>query len=424
MYIALTIFNAALSLLRTYQCLKQGRFMGIVWMLIAYFALFSIPLAFEGKMSHYRDYSGDWIEITPADFHIAIVYMVSFNAIFFVVEWLAWKLFGATKQSNWTLPIRIPYLSNLSMLYSILLVVGTIFYWYTTRGQNYTDFVEYKGGNWGQVFLMAASPLITIFALQKRYKMAVVLCLPFLYFAVHLHVRSFALLSLIPVVIVYLLQFCTNRNITFEEKAKKAIMLVGFLIISIGLSTAIVVSKRNKVEVASHDILPDMGMPYGSAIIMKLSDKYKVATGFDSLSLYAANFANPFRKLVGMAAPGIEDTPAVMAALWDGYPPWSDTYYHYPTLWYGDAYVSFRYYGLWLAALWAIVLVLWERILTHSKLLFAILLPYFTWHAYMLVRGAIAGAAVPFSYAAYVSIIVALLGGVGSFMYYVRANRL
>lgn len=82
---------------------------------------------------------------------------------------------------------------------------------------------------------------------------------------------------------------------------------------------------------------------------------------------------------------------------------------HYPALWYADAYFAFGKYGLLLAAFWAAVLVGWERLMARNSLIFGLLLPFYSWHAYMLVRGAIAGSSVPISYALYISALTAVI---------------
>jgi hypothetical protein len=67
--------------------------------------------------------------------------------------------------------------------------------------------------------------------------------------------------------------------------------------------------------------------------------------------------------------------------------------------------------GLWLPILWAGILTVWEAFMLRYPIMVALLLPYYAWHAYMLVRGAPAIATVPFSYAFYVSAFVFLVIG-------------
>jgi len=407
MTLVLAFINFFIAITRLYFTFKSGRLISIAWFLIVYFSWFLIPVVTGGSFKHYRAFPGELVTISSNTIYELIVYVIIFNIIFMFCEVLFWKLVGPkVRTHDYTLPNKSAHLNRVQISLFALLCLGTVLYGITSLTQDYRDYVEYKGSSWGMVFLWASSSLIAILALRKKYMLALVSCLPFIYFAVHLKIRSFALLSLIPIAIVYMLQITTEGKAGAMKKIRKivigGVMFVGILM----LSSAIMMDKSGTRSKGFN--LPDSGMPFGTAILMELTNKYNASTEWDSLVLYGRNLINPFLKITGSARTDIVDPPVVMAQLYDGVPVNWGVYYHYPTLWYMDSYLSFAYYGLFLAIFWAFIFVLWEVLMSRNALIFGLLLPFYTWHAYMLIRGATAGATVPFSYAVYITFILSI----------------
>lgn len=413
MILSLAFLNFIFSALRLYFCFKARRLISIAWFLIAYFSWFFIPVVMGGSFKHYRTFPGELVTITNETIANAIVFIFIFNVIFFITEASLWKVIGPKKNDQeWVLPVKSVLLNRLQIALFSLMILGTVLYGITSFTHEYRDYVEYRGSGWGLVFLWASSSLITLLALRKKYTLAILACLPFIYFTLQLHIRSFALLSIIPVIIVYMLQVSSEgRSGVLKKILFGGAMLLGVLM----LSSAVLMDKQGKGSKGFN--LPDSGMPYGTVIVMELTNKFKASTEWDSLTLYGRNLINPFLRffstinLTDTAILDIVDPPVVMAQLYDGVPKNWGVYFHYPTLWYMDAYLSFGYYGLMLAIFWAFVLVLWESLITRNILLFGLMLPFYTWHIYMLIRGATAGATVPFSYAVYITFIVAAMVG-------------
>ena len=252
------------------------------------------------------------------------------------------------------------------------------------------------GIEWAIVLFWASSPLITVIAMQKRWLPATVLCLPFIYFALHLQVRSFALLSLVPVIVVGFYQIANDPAARLRFARTIRYGVVGGIAL---VTLSIWVSKYKTGEVA----FPDSGMPFGVVQVVTLADRFDARTGFNSLALYGWNYINPFMRLVGVMPPDLDDVPVVVARLLEGVPEDWPVYFHYPALLWTDAYLSFGWNGLWLAVLWAAIYCVWDAVMRQSPLVLALLLPYFVWHSYMWARGAIAIASVPIAYALYFS---------------------
>ena len=286
------------------------------------------------------------------------------------------------------------------LVFGIFLLAGSITYAIKMRGMGYLDYVQFKGSNWPIVFLWASSPFVTICALQKKYTYSVVGCIPFIFFALYLQVRSFALLSLVPVCVIFFLQQGAPEGVRKKLPLLKltgGIILVSMLLL---LSAAVTYLKVGRI------VLPDAGIPYGMAIVFQETIKKGVYTGWVSLTGYLLNFLVPFFKLFHLRLPHIVDTPVYMARLIDGVPKWTTIYYHYPALWYADAFVSFGKAGVVLGLLWGSVFSFFECLIRRNVTFLGIFIPFFMWHVYMILRGAIAIASVPFSYAFYVQMMV------------------
>jgi hypothetical protein len=323
-------------------------------------------------------------------------FVLAFNIIFAVTESLCWRLLtrGKAVRINWRYRLPVEKWNALCALLLTYWAVGGVWWFWQTKTANYRDYVE--GASWGSVFFWSSSPLIILAAMRGRWLFASVLCAPFLYFCAHLDVRSFALLSLVPMFVVGFYQIVGDT--TFRQamaRLPRYALLAGGVLVGVSIWIS---------QFKTHDIsFPDSTMPFGVAETVGMADVLHRQVGFDGLILYGWNYINPFMKLFSIQHAEIADTPNVIAGLLDGVPPNWPVYYHYPALIWADAYVSFAWWGLWMAALWAVVVCLWEWIMRRNELILALVMPFFCWHSYMLVRGAVAIASVPESYSIYFS---------------------
>jgi hypothetical protein len=404
--IALAVLNFVLSATRFLVCVRAKRLISVAWFLITYFSFFFIGVSLSGGFSHYRGFTGDTIIVTEGNIQKTIIFVAAFNCLFLCAEWSAAKLI-LPRRANWrgTQAKESAMEKRLLAMLGILLILGSALYAKTTAGHDYSQYISYAGSSWGQVFLWAGSPFIALLALRNRFIPALVACLPFLYFMMQMKVRSFALLSIVPLGILIFLKLTDS---TGKNRARKVIKLLGLVGLILGASVLnSFVMKEKRHDPGAIYLLPDAGMPRGTAILMKAVDVTGASTQWDSLYLYIRNMVNPFVKLLRVPATTVEDPPVLMARLFDGVPKGSATFFHYPSLWYGDAYLAFRNWGAGMALLWGLVFVLWERAMSKGGLFLCLLLPYFTWHSYMLVRGAVAGATIPLTYSLYITLIVA-----------------
>lgn len=393
--LSLAIANIALCVWRLIAAFRARRLMAVLWFLLTYFAIFFVPVAMEAQVNWIRGFLDERVSAGRPEIHNVMLFVCAFNAVLALADALLWRLSSrSTVGGHWRIERNASALGPLLWILLAYWGVGSLWYFWSTLGMTYRDYVE--GASWSVVFLWASGPLVSLLALQRRWLLALGVCIPFVYFAIHLQVRSFALLSLVPLAVVGFYQVLddSSTRIRFGKLFRYA-AFAGALLVAL----SIFVSQYKNGEVA----FPDSKMPYGVLQTTTLADRYDERTGFTSLTLYGWNYINPFMKLVHIDKPDIPDVPVVIARILEGVPEDWPVYFHYPALLWTDAYLSFGWAGIALAVVWAAVLALWETAMRRNPLLLALLLPYFVWHCYMLVRGAIAIASVPIAYALYFS---------------------
>ncbi|MBM4196614.1 MAG: hypothetical protein FJ197_05855 [Gammaproteobacteria bacterium] len=412
------------------RSLKAGRLVAMLWILITYHGIFLIQLFLGGPFTKFRGFPGDVVSISAETIAALAWYVLAFNLIFAFVENIVWRLSGGRSEPRaaWEIDQEPNWLAGARWIYLAFLIGGGIWYWFKMAGGGYRDYVQLQQSNWPVVFFWASAPLITILALLKRPWLAALACVPFLFFAVYLKVRAFALLSIIPAAVVLYFQAIGASSARRQHFFKPIAVGVAIFAALVAVSVLVTFQKMAKIEGtpnAPGEItgLPDAGMIYGSAIVFEYVRDTATSLGSDSLLLYGWNWVNPFLLLAGLERQVLLDPAVFMANIVDGVPLNSAVYFHYPTLWYGDAFLTFGNAGLLLAGLWGLIVSLWERFMTRNMVLLALLLPYYTWHAYMLVRGSPSSATVPLSYAAYVAALVLVVLSQQRFLKRFRAAR-
>jgi hypothetical protein len=380
--------------------LKKRRLISAFWFLISYFSIFFCQLAVEGQFKIRQGFTGDIIAVNENTILNCVVFVFAFNILFALSEMTMWGLFSRGNAIIWNLP-QTPAITATRIILAIMLVVSGIWYFFKMQGLGYRGYVEFKGSNWPSVFFIASSGFIAFSALQKKYVTAFLGSVPFLFFMFALKVRSLALVSLIPATLIFLFQVYTADR----KKAKIRAVIYGIIILC-GLLTISFFSDYYKgVKVT----LPDSGMPFGFAAMVQKTLNLNQYTGWNSLQNYSVNILSPFYKLFRIDLPLSEDTPVYMAWLIDGVPKWWKIHFHYPALIYADAFVSFGRAGILLGLLWGAILSLMEVGMAKNSFFLGLFLPIYTWHTYMICRGAIAIAAGPFSYVFYILIILAVV---------------
>ncbi|MCP4745137.1 MAG: hypothetical protein GY874_03200 [Desulfobacteraceae bacterium] len=415
---SLALINFIFCCVRTFwSFFISKRLIAGSWFLITYHSFFVYMLVKSGEIVWYKNFDGSRVILTDELLGSVCLYVTVFNLIFSFADSFIYLLVKPKKSHDWTLAKANPTIRNITAVYFLFLFGGAALYYFKMAGKGYLDYVDYAGSNWPIVFFWAAAPLITFKTLQKRYFQAFIACLPYLLFGYYLHVRSFVLLSLIPALVILIYQQYFGPN---KKAILRTLVLIGIsLIVLIGTSVIMTYNKqadtgggKRKAEGFSQS-LPDASLSRGMAIVFDGVNRGQKYTGLNSIKKYVLNIFYPFvilAKRFGIIDnTKIVDTPVHMARMIEGFSEHSKLLYHYPMLWYSDAYISFGMNGLSLAVLWAFVFAVWEAGIAKSQFFSAMSLPFYIWHNYMIIRGAVAGAAVPLSYAVYFAAIVAFV---------------
>ncbi len=396
--------NLLLSLYRLYATISKRRLVAVFWFLISYFSLFELLLVIGGTFSRMRGWNAQRIIVDENTIAYVAVYVFVCNTLFAISEMATWRLFGKNcDELTWWIPRDYGIANAFRYVLAPVLLFAAALYAFKMRGLGYTGYVEYKESNWPSVFMGSATPLIAVSMMQRRFLWVVVAMVPFIFFTIQMNIRSFALMSMIPAAIIFVYQLLTDPQYDNKKRTKlliKSAFIVTLLVFFSGLVTYIK---------ARHFELPDAGLPYGMNLAFQQTMKLKKFTEWNSLQIYSKNILSPFYRLFNIDIPRIVDTPQHIAWLLDGAPPGGRSYYHYPVLWYSDAYVSFGKAGVAMGILWGVLISLTEAVMYRSRILLGLLLPYYIWHWYMICRGATGIATVQIAYCLYITILIFLV---------------
>lgn len=425
--VILSSVNFVFCLLLLWHAVRTRLASAIVWFMSAYFAWFFVLMGSNGPYSRVRGFTAEVISVRQGTIDLLSGYALLFNFLFAISFFLIWALIrtrSIEQSSSWQEGETSPRVGIMSWMFFAFLLAGSALYWLKMRNIGYRGYVEFQfqGSNWPLVFFWASSPFACYMAQKRRYFLAFLGIIPFLFFAWHLNVRSFALLSLIPVTLIFFYQRVAGDG-TFSRNSL-GIFVRGLPIIFVLIATSVVVTYNKQSRLSGvpdegkFTGLPDAGLVYGAGLVFESVLHNHMRLEFNSLNRYLVNVAGPFLKIaektLGVEIKPVDDTPVYMARLIDGVPKDYPVYHHYPVLWYSDAFISFGMAGLGLAILWGGLAAVFERLMRIGPIALGLMLPFYCWHMYMLIRGAIAVAAAPLTYSFYVALAVVLvLGRVG-----------
>jgi hypothetical protein len=397
--VTIALLNLLLSLGRLYATFSQRRLIATVWFLISYFSFFELLLVFHGPFSHLSGMYGKMIYVNYDTIEYVSGYVLVCNILFAVSEMVVWRLFGRRcTDETWRVPRNFRLANAFRYIMAPVLIVSVAWYAIKMRGLGYAGYVGFKESNWPAVFTGASTPLISVCMMQRRYFWAMVATIPFIWFIFQMSIRSFALMSLIPVAAIVVYQRATAAESSKGGRAKFMIVAAGILSLLLCLGGLVSFFKSGHFE------FPDAGLPQGMNVAVKQAAALKSYTGWNSLEIYGTNIISPFYRLFNVKIPRIISTPEHIAWLLEGVPPGGFSFFHFPMLWYSDAFVSFGAAGVFLGILWGVLISLAEAIMYRSSMLLAVLLPYYVWHWYMVCRGATDIATVQTAYCLYITI--------------------
>ncbi len=394
-------FNIVLCLWRLIVSLKHKRLISFMWLLSFYFSIAIFVNGVDSVIIHNARFSGARWLISEDSQKSNVSFVLMFNCALVLGELLFFKFYKFKLPLLNTANIQIYKILNIFRLsYGVVLIASSLLYYLKMRGLGYTDYVEFKHSNWPFVFLFAASPFVTFsYVLNKKISVLFALSV-FLFFAFYLNVRSFLLISFLPFLFCFIIKTCQISEFwKYGNFSKFSRYLLSF-------SIFIIVGSILGYQRSGMITLPEFGLPVGMHIIMdRFRDGFD-STGFNSLLVFMYGLLMPVYKIFDFQPPFVIDTPAIFAAIYEGFESKPTNYYHYPVLWYADAYASFQSYGFLMGFFWGAVLVTYEKLISISMLTFLIFIPFYSWTVYFLVRGAVGNSINSISYPFYLSLII------------------
>lgn len=398
MYILAVFF----SVLNVFFCARQFAvtrkirdFSFVIWMLMTYFSLIFLWSIFK-KGEFYEGFSGRHVHYTDADYFLVSAF-VFFSNVFLFAGYLIGRNIFINRQIDFDIG-RSNFLADVfSIIFLVIFIIGFILFISTAYSMDYTDFVEYRGSNWGLVFLYSSSSLLCLSYLRRRYFLCAICVSAYIYFAVTLWVRSFFIFSLFPIFFMYVADM-KNREKLIGGTFRKPLVMIALMAL-IGLGGYISYLKTGEIRLPEDDLADFM-----IQVVSRISNGAP-STGFDSLERFIFGFVSPLSGVVGFSPELNQDVQVYFASLIFGY-EFTDAYFHYPSLWYSDAYSSFGWGGVFFGLIWGVWFSGLESLLRKNKMVFSLFLPFYIWNFYMVFRGAVGNSIVSVIYPFYINLLI------------------
>jgi hypothetical protein len=384
--IGIAVINTVFVSWRAWIALRDRRLMAVIWILLTYFAALILFNSASGEFHYTLGFTAEQLFVSWVDLVRTNAFVLVANICFAVGDITGRGLFR-----NWRRPtarmVEVDRRYDFVLaIYVGLLIVGGVTYWLKTRGWDYQAYVEANESNWPQVVFFAASPGVVLSMLRRRWILAAAFVAAYTYFAVQFQVRSFFLISMCPAILWLAMTRLRTERLFNRRLVIRGTLAAAMLIVA----SAVITASRLGALQPGDLFLPEGDLPMYMQVAFHQIDRTGTTTGFDSLEHYWFGMARLAYRVSGDRAPTRPDPPVIVAQLVTGYTrarP-DDQYLHYPSLWYTDAYLAFGWAGVSLGVLWGLVLTMSEHLTRRGLLSTATLLPFFCWHAYMLVRGA------------------------------------
>lgn len=329
------------------------------------------------------------------------IYFLLSNLIFFITCSTFWKAAPSNTKRNDITSLRLG--TSLLLIYSSLYAIGFTLYFWNALKLDYSGFVNFEGSAWGQVFFYSGATLIAITAARRRWIVAAVLSAPYVILSEVLAIRSFLALSLIPICVLLIMTphlqqlpgKQTSTRTPFITSSRWPSRLLGIAVSAGALLYGVVgasLTKHGEVRLFEESIIEY------HFIVTDALEREREILGTESLERFLWGLGSPVFKQAGIRYEGSDDPPAIFASYIDPYANRLSGYFHYPALWQADTFAAFRYWGLALAPIWALLLLGMERLVRTNIETWIILLPVSCWISFMFARGASGNASISISY--------------------------
>lgn len=381
---------------------KNKRIFVFIWVMLLYFSILMI-VSLHGELRFTEGFSGNVVEYSYRDVAYIYLFVLAGNFFIAVGQLLSEKTVKLSSFSFAVIGKRNVVAVTLTWVLLVLFLIGALLFYKQSQGIGYAGFVEYEGSNWGLVLLYSSSSLICILLMRGKYVAAAAVVSVFVYFAIVLQIRSFFIFSIFVVLSILYLKYWDGTLVV--NGRRNGFKAIAFIILLLMLSINFVISYAKTGEF----VFPESGLVNLMIhVIYKLSNGYEL-TGFDSIERFLYGLYKPIAAVVGYAPNLSEDVQVYFSRLVFGFESW-DVFFHYPSLWYSDAYSSFGFWGVLFGLFWGYWFSTLEKIIRCNKVIFSLFLPLFLWNMYMVMRGAVGNSTAAISYAIYINLALYFIG--------------
>lgn len=375
-----------------------GSLTALAWALLFYFSLLMI-FQLHGGLTFTEGFTGYSVEYSYADIVWIYAFVLACNVSMRVGQHFASRALRVREFLSPEIKGQNVLVSLLSPVMLVLFLIGGVIYYFQGRNLGYSGFVEYEGSNWGLVLLYCSSSLICFYLLRGKYYVAAALVTVYVYFSFVLQIRSFFLFSVFVVIAVFYLKNIAASGSVFGGSRNARVSIIAAVLAMLAMNFAISYGKTGAI------VLPESGLVgLMTHVIYKLSSGYPL-TGLDSTERFLYGLYKPIAAVIGYAPNLSEDVQVYFARLIFGFESW-DQFYHYPSLWYADAYSSLGYAGFLFGIVWGVWFVTIEKLIRQNKVLFCMFLPLFLWNMYMVMRGAVGNSTAAISFPIYINCLL------------------
>lgn len=393
-YIAITI--TLLNILLCFKGLKdsfKGKSLFIIWWLfLIYFAILFL-IKFFTYSSHYLDWNRSTIDISEEIKLNSILFNFLTNIFVFIGQKFITK---RPLNSDILLPSRIP-----KLLKQIIFIFGIISFGVLLR--KLSDWNYYKlvssgdFGGYSFVFVQVFLSMTVYFYLQKKWIGLIIIFLLSTTYVIFTSVRSIFAYSVISIIYIYIYQlYLNNKNL--KSIITRAIIV--FLIVGI-IGSALILLRPNAIFKLPEEYLVEINY----VVFNKQIDPLL----FNSYRQYLIGFFTPVKNLFDLNITYPMTVPEFNSGVFiqSKTEAFNTEYlYHFPALFYNELYVSFSWIGIIGGFFYSSYFLILENFIKKTNLRLFLFLPLFSWHTYMIFRGATDISSSGICYALWIQILI------------------
>ena len=402
--VILLVINLIIIFQGLLKSFRKGSYFIFIWFYLLYFC---VLYANEGLSDTYH-----FLEWSSSQFSEKVTYENKLEYYLFItlvnVSIFIGVKFDNSKPFTGILEtgLRMSFLKQLLLFFSILLVFSLLSLLSKLQSYDYTSLTSSSDfGGWPWVFFQVSTSIIVLgYFLKNKYVYIFIFLGSTIYLFLTL-VRSIFLFSIGPLLFLYLTNLL-SKNIKLNILIKRFGVIMSVLFVLVFLST--------KLRTNNALIFPESKAVSDSYYIYQANLANDQNFNGQDFVRFFNGFLIPIKKLVDQEITKykIQSTPEKNASvLFKGYVDILDleSFHHYPVIFYNTFFSCFGWYSVVLGFILAKYFILLEKSIRKNILSLILFLPIFSWHTFMVLRGAIDISSSGIAYALCINIILFLI---------------